>query len=177
MKKVLFILVSVIMCLSSCKRVPADVMRADFMYAFADYEYRESHLNCECVKRVYDAKGEYILDANKLTDSLTIVMDKAASECFDSLYIKYGDEVVSDMVKRSKGVYLPNKEAVYRYYVDGYGSTNVPAGDVQICVAKLVGKSVSFKYKKLLVRGKDRGKNIEEAIKEALILIMESIVD
>ena len=119
MKKVLFILVSVMMCLSSCKRVPNDVMRADFMYAFADYEYRESHLNCECIKRVYDAKGEYILDANKLTDSLTIVMDKAASECFDSLYIKYGDEVVSDMVKRSKGVYLPNKEAVYRYYVDG----------------------------------------------------------
>ena len=119
MKKVLFILVSVMMCLSSCKRVPNDVMRADFMYAFADYEYRESHLNCECVKRVYDAKGEYILDANKLTDSLTIVMDKAASECFDSLYIKYGDEVVSDMVKRSKGVYLPSKESVYRYYVDG----------------------------------------------------------
>ena len=71
---------------------------------------------------------------------------------------------------------IKNDWLVFTYYVDGYGSTDIPAGDVQICVARLVNKSVSFSYKKVRVKNKERGKNIEEAIKEALILIMETIV-
>jgi nicotinamide mononucleotide (NMN) deamidase PncC len=60
-------------------------------------------------------------------------------------------------------------------YVDGYGSTDVAAGDVQICVAKKANDRFDFKYKKLMVRGSDRAKNIEKAIEEALILVLEHI--
>ena len=115
----------------------------------------------------------------------TIVTYDEASACkvleVQDYTIKRNDfvstQVVSQMALTTLYKFDVNIALAINGYVDGYGSTNVPAGDVQICVAKLVGKSVSFKYKKLLVRGKYRGKNIEEAIKEALILIMESIVD
>ena len=110
----------------------------------------------------------------------TIVTYDEASACkvleVQDYTIKRNDfvstQVVSQMALTTLYRFDVNIALAINGYVDGYGSTNV-----QICVAKLVGKSVSFKYKKLLVRGKDRGKNIEEAIKEALILIMESIVD
>lgn len=62
-------------------------------------------------------------------------------------------------------------------YVDGYGSTNVPAGEVQICVAKLDhNKAIEFKYKKLKLTGNNRGKNIELAIEEALRTTLEHII-
>jgi hypothetical protein len=62
-------------------------------------------------------------------------------------------------------------------YVDGYGSTDIPAGEVQICVAKLVGKEVRFAYHKVKVKGNDRGKNIEVAMEEALKLTLKHIID
>lgn len=62
-------------------------------------------------------------------------------------------------------------------YVDGYGSTDIPAGEVQICVAKLVGKEVRFAYHKVKVKGDDRGKNIEVAMEEALKLTLKHIID
>jgi PncC family amidohydrolase len=85
-------------------------------------------------------------------------------------------QVVSQMALTTLYKFDVNVAVAINGYVDGYGSTDVPAGDVQICVAKLIGKSVSFSYKRVRVRNKERGKNIEEAIKEALILIMEAIV-
>jgi hypothetical protein len=119
MKKViLFTVTLVTMCLTSCNHTPADVIRADFMYAFSDYECRESQVNCECIQKVYDTKGGYRPNAKELSDSLTLIMEKAASECFDSLYIKYGDKLVAKMVYRSKGVVLENKEMLHKYYVN-----------------------------------------------------------
>ena len=62
-------------------------------------------------------------------------------------------------------------------YVEGYGSDNVPAGEVQICVAKLdTNKAIEFKYKKLKLTGNNRGKNIELAIEEALRTTLEHII-
>ena len=62
-------------------------------------------------------------------------------------------------------------------YVDGYGSSDVPAGEVQICVAKLVNNNVKFKYEKFKVNDKDRGKNIEHAIEEGLRLTLNHIIE
>ena len=119
MKKViLFTVTLVTMCFTSCNYTPADVIRADFMYAFSDYECRESQVNCECIQKVYDTKGGYRPNADELRDSLTFIMEKAASECFDSLYIKYGDKIVAKMVYRSKGVVLKDKDTLHKYYVN-----------------------------------------------------------
>lgn len=85
-------------------------------------------------------------------------------------------QVVSQMALTTLYKFNVNVAVAITGYVDGYGSTDVPAGDVQICVARLINKSVSFAYKKIKVKNRERGKNIEEAIKEALILIMETIV-
>ena len=85
-------------------------------------------------------------------------------------------QVVSQMALTTLYKFNVNVAVAITGYVDGYGSTDIPAGDVQICVARLINKSVSFSYKKVRVKNKERGKNIEAAIKEALILIMETIV-
>jgi hypothetical protein len=68
--------------------------------------------------KIYNSKGEYRPDADELRDSLTLIMEKAASECFDSLYIKYGDKIVAKMVYRSKGVVLKDKDTLHKYYVN-----------------------------------------------------------
>lgn len=117
MKKViLFTVALVTMCLTSCNN--PEVVWADCMYAFADYECRESQVNCECVTKIYNSKGEYRPNADELRDSLTLIMEKAASECFDSLYIKYGDKIVAKVVYRSKGVVLKDKDTLHKYYVN-----------------------------------------------------------
>jgi len=116
MKKViLFTVALVTMCLTSCNH---DVIMADFMYAFADYEYRESQINCECIQKVYDTKGEYRPNAKELSDSLTSVFENVVTECFDSLYIKYGDKIVAKMVYRQNGIVLENKEMLHKFYVN-----------------------------------------------------------
>jgi hypothetical protein len=62
-------------------------------------------------------------------------------------------------------------------YVEGFGSSDIAAGEVQICVAKYSHDSaISFKYSKIHVDGRDRGKNIEAAIKEALTATLEHIM-
>ena len=62
-------------------------------------------------------------------------------------------------------------------YVEGSGSTNVAAGEVQICVAKLDKQNnISFKYKKVRVSGNNRAKNIEIALEEALHSTLEHII-
>ena len=117
-KGILFTVALVTMCFTSCKNANPEVVWADCMYAFADYECLESQVNCEYIQKVYDTKGEYRPDADELRDSLTLIMEKAASECFDSLYIKYGDKIVAKMVYRSKGVVLKDKDTLYKYYVN-----------------------------------------------------------
>lgn len=78
-------------------------------------------------------------------------------------------------------------EALYKFnvniatsvvgYVEGFGSSDVGAGEVQICVAKNSNdRAVSFKYHKIHVDGADRGKNIEIAIREALLTTLEHIM-
>jgi PncC family amidohydrolase len=113
----------------------------------------------------------------------TVVYDEAtACKVLDvpEYTIKRNDfvspQVVNQMALSTLYKFDVNVALAITGYVDGYGSTDVPAGDVQICVGTLINGSVQFKYRKLLVRSKDRGKNIEEAIKEALILIMDTIV-
>ena len=117
-KGILFTVALVTMCFTSCKNANPEVVWADCMYAFADYECLESQVNCEYIQKVYDTKGEYRPDADELRDSLTLIMEKAASECFDSLYIKYGDKIVAKMVYRSKGVVLKDKDTLHKYYVN-----------------------------------------------------------
>lgn len=119
MKKIiLFAAVLMITCLTSCNVTPPDVIRADFMYAFTDYECRESVINYEYIHKIHESHGEYIPDADKLCDSLTAIFEKNVSECFDSLYIKYGNETVRRMVYLKEKVDIENKETLYKYYVN-----------------------------------------------------------
>ena len=119
MKKViLFTVALVTMCLTSCNHTQADVIRADFMYAFSDYECRESQINCECIQKVYDTKGGHRPNAKELSDSLTSVFENVATECFDSLYIKYGDAIVKKLVYKQNGIVLENKEMLHKFYVN-----------------------------------------------------------
>jgi hypothetical protein len=119
MKKIiLFAAVLMITCLTSCNVTPSDVIKADFMYAFTDYECRESEINYEYINKIYESHGEYIPDADELCDSLTAIFEKNTSECFDSLYIKYGNETVRRMVYLKEKVDIENKETLYKYYVN-----------------------------------------------------------
>ena len=119
MKKIiLFAAVLMITCLTSCNVTPPDVIKADFMYAFTDYECRESVINYEYTHKIYESHGEYIPDADELCDSLTAIFEKNVSECFDSLYIKYGNEIVKRMVYLKEKVDIENKETLYKYYVN-----------------------------------------------------------
>lgn len=119
MKKIiLFAAVLMLTCLTSCNVTPPDVMRADFMYAFTDYECRESTINYEYTNKIYKSYGEYIPDADELCDSLTAIFEKNVSECFDSLYIKYGNETVRRMVYLKEKVDIENKETLHKYYVN-----------------------------------------------------------
>jgi hypothetical protein len=88
------------------------------MYAFTDYECRESEINYEYINKIYESHGEYIPDADELCDSLTAIFEKNTSECFDSLYIKYGNETVKRMVYLKEKVDIENKETLYKYYVN-----------------------------------------------------------
>lgn len=119
MKKIiLFTAVLIITCLTSCNVTPPDVIRADFMYAFTDYECRESEINYKYINKIYESHGEYIPDADELCDSLTSIFEKNVSECFDSLYIKYGNETVRRIVYLKEKVDIENKETLYKYYVN-----------------------------------------------------------
>ena len=119
MKKViLFTVALVTMCLTSCKNAHPQVVWADCMYAFADYECRESQVNCEYMTKIYNSKGEYRPDMEKLRDSLTIVFEDIVSECFDSLYTEYGANIVMKMVYIQDGVTLDSKEKLHKYYVN-----------------------------------------------------------
>jgi len=62
-------------------------------------------------------------------------------------------------------------------YVDGYGSTDVAGGTVQICIARRsIGEAIAFKYMKLNLEGSDRGKNVEKIMKECLLATLSHIM-
>jgi PncC family amidohydrolase len=85
-------------------------------------------------------------------------------------------QVVQQMAMKVLKTFNANIAVAIVGYVDGYGSTDINAGDVQICVAKSDNDNISFKYKKIIVEGQDRGKNIEVAIKEALRATLDCIM-
>lgn len=84
--------------------------------------------------------------------------------------------VAQQMAMKALNMFKTNIATAIVGYVDGYGSSDVKAGDVQICVAKSSDNSISFKYKKINVEEQDRGKNIEVAIKEALRATLDCIM-
>ena len=84
--------------------------------------------------------------------------------------------VAQQMAMKALNMLKTNIATAIVGYVDGYGSSDVKAGDVQICVAKSSDNSISFKYKKINVEEQDRGKNIEVAIKEALRATLDCIM-
>lgn len=116
MKKIiLFALVIFVMC--SCNGTSSDEIRADFMCAFTDYDVRESQINCEYTIKIYQSRGEYKSKLKEVSDTLTNVFENVASECFDSLYIKYGNSFVKKMVYHQAGKVFDNKEMLHKYYV------------------------------------------------------------
>lgn len=85
-------------------------------------------------------------------------------------------QVAQQMAMKVLNTFNANIATAVVGYVDAYGSSDVKAGEVQICVAKSYNDNISFKYKKIIVEGQDRGKNIELAIKEALRATLDCIM-
>jgi nicotinamide-nucleotide amidase len=87
-------------------------------------------------------------------------------------------QVAQQMALKALNMFKSNIATAIVGYVDGYGSSDIKAGDIQICVAKTANKNdgISFKYKKINVEGQDRGKNIEVAIEEALRATLDCIM-
>ena len=86
-------------------------------------------------------------------------------------------QVAQQMAMKVLNTFNANIAVAIVGYVDGYGSSDVKAGDVQICISKSSDSGISFKYKKINVEGQDRGRNIEVAIKEALRTTLECIME
>ena len=77
-----------------------------------------SVINYEYTNKIYESHSEYIPDSDELCDSLTAIFEKNVSECFESLYIKYGNERLSRIVYLKEKVNIENKETLYKYYVN-----------------------------------------------------------
>jgi nicotinamide mononucleotide (NMN) deamidase PncC len=86
-------------------------------------------------------------------------------------------QVVQQMAMKVLKTFNANIAVAVVGYVDGYGSTDIKAGDVQICVAKSDSNGVKFNYKKINVNEQDKGRNIEIVIKETLRVILECIME
>lgn len=86
-------------------------------------------------------------------------------------------QVVQQMAMKALKTFNANIAVAIVGYVDGYGSTDIKAGDVQICVAKSDSNTVKFNYNKINVNEQDKGRNIEVVIKETLRIILECIME
>ena len=86
-------------------------------------------------------------------------------------------QVVQQMAMKVLKTFNANIAVAIVGYVDGYGSTDIKARDVQICVAKSDSNGVKFNYNKINVNEQDKGRNIEVVIKETLRIILECIME
>jgi PncC family amidohydrolase len=64
--------------------------------------------------------------------------------------------------------------AITGYAGETGGNDKVPRGTVWICIGRLGGPSINFRYKKLELHG-TRGENIETCVREALALAIKTI--
>jgi PncC family amidohydrolase len=64
--------------------------------------------------------------------------------------------------------------AITGYAGETGGNEKVPRGTVWICIGRLGGPSINFRYKKLELHG-TRGENIETCVREALTLAIKTI--
>jgi PncC family amidohydrolase len=64
--------------------------------------------------------------------------------------------------------------AITGYAGETGGNEKVPRGTVWICIGRLGGPSINFRYKKLELHG-TRGENIETCVREALALAIKTI--
>lgn len=62
-------------------------------------------------------------------------------------------------------------------YLEGFGSSDVAPGTVQICVAKKIGGMTSFKYHKMLLRGGKRGEYTEDCIETSLKITIDHLLE
>ena len=86
-------------------------------------------------------------------------------------------QVASQMAMSVREKFNTNMAVSIVGYVDGYGSSDVAAGDIQICSLKMINDKLDFKYKKVMVKGNNRAKNIQTALEEALLLVLEHILE
>lgn len=88
-------------------------------------------------------------------------------------YVIMRNDFVSSQVASQMSMSVINKFGVNIAvsvvgYVDGYGSTDVAAGDVQICVARKANDRFDFKYKKLMVRVTIGQRTLKTLLRKAL---------
>ena len=156
------------------KRVAIALM--DKSYTMATVEECTSGLLGACIARQDYAQRWY------KGSIVTYTEDEAAKLLEVPQYTIERNDFVSSQVAQQMAL-----TALYKFnvnictsvigYVEGTGSANVAAGEVQICVAKLDKQNnLSFKYKKVRVTGNNRAKNIEIALEEALHSTLEHII-
>ena len=84
-------------------------------------------------------------------------------------------QVTQQMAMSALSLFETNVAVVVVGYVDKIEDSDV--NSIQICVGKTIGGTTSFKYKKLNVNESSKGENIEVAIKEALRMTLEHIIE
>ena len=62
-------------------------------------------------------------------------------------------------------------------YLEGFGSSDVGPGTVQICVAKKIGGMTSFKYHKMVLKGGKRSEYIEDCIETSLKITIDHLLE
>lgn len=118
MKKLLSLIFAVATLTSCYNSQHPDVVKVDFEYAYSTYDCLTHQVKLDYMMRVYDTKGLYRPDTNELADTLKNICGKIVSESFDSLYIKYGDDTVKEMIYRDKNIVLNNKEELHAYFIN-----------------------------------------------------------
>jgi nicotinamide-nucleotide amidase len=151
------------------KRVAVALMNKEFTICTAE--------ECTCgLVGATIASQEYAQRWYKGT--ITTYTEMEAAEVLDvmpSAILRCGfvsSQVAQQMAMKVLNTFSANIAVAVVGHVDDY-----EGNDVQICIAKSSNSRISFKYKKINVENKDKGKNIEDAIKGALRATLECIMD
>ena len=130
-KLILLVLVSFMVCISSCKRDP-EIITIDFKHAVYNYEYYRDKTKLEYILKIRDSKGQYKPNIDEVSDTLRRLSEEFVSESFDSLYIKYGSDEIRKLVYLREGAVLNSKEELHTYYVNSAVKDIISAMAMQI---------------------------------------------
>ncbi len=150
------------------KRLAVELMNRDFTIATAE-EYTCGLIGASVASLEYPQRW--------YKGTVTCYTSEGINKLFGvPLYVIEKNGLVSSQVAQHMAL-----DVLYKYgsnigigvigSIDGYNN------DIQICVVKMTKNNMKFSYKKLIIDGKDKGKDLEEIVKESLMLTIELVME